>query len=152
MTSATSVERTSDWYVWRKKVTQTDLAARLQVRSVQLNQNSICRIEKGRSVVTDYELLIIADALDVSVTDLLMRSESSTWKSPLYIWQQQIIACQSTWGALSTNRNIYPALYVNIQYRHNYSGFRRDDSPTEATAYITPKSFRFLLLRSSHRY
>ena len=57
---------------------QTDLAARLQVRSVQLNQNSICRIEKGRSVVTDYELLIIADALDVSVTDLLMRSESST--------------------------------------------------------------------------
>ena len=62
----------------KKKVTQTDLAARLQVRGVQLNQNSICRIEKGRRVVADYELLIIADALDVSVTDLLMRSESST--------------------------------------------------------------------------
>ena len=62
----------------KKKVTQADLAARLQVRGVQLNQNSICRIEKGRRVVTDYELLIIADALGVSVTDLLMRSESST--------------------------------------------------------------------------
>lgn len=62
----------------KKKVTQTDLAARLQVRGVQLNQNSICRIEKGRRVVADYELLIIADALGVSVTDLLTRSESST--------------------------------------------------------------------------
>ena len=62
----------------KKKVAQTDLAARLQVRGVQLNQNSICRIEKGRRVVTDYELLIIVDALGVSVTDLLMRSESST--------------------------------------------------------------------------
>ena len=45
----------------REKVTQTDLAARLQVRGVQLNQNSICRIEKGKRVVADYELLIIAD-------------------------------------------------------------------------------------------
>lgn len=55
----------------QKKVTQTDLAARLQVRGVQLNQNSICRIEKGKRVVTDYELLIIADALGVTVNVLL---------------------------------------------------------------------------------
>ncbi|MBQ2953235.1 MAG: helix-turn-helix transcriptional regulator [Clostridia bacterium] len=55
----------------RKKVTQTDLAARLQVRGVQLNQNSVCRIEKGKRVVADYELLIIADALGVSVMELL---------------------------------------------------------------------------------
>ena len=58
----------------RKKVTQTDLAARLQVRGVQLNQNSICRIEKGKRVVADYELLIIADALGLPVTDLLVLS------------------------------------------------------------------------------
>ena len=43
----------------QKKVTQTDLAARLQVRGVMLNQNGICRIEKGKRVVADYELLII---------------------------------------------------------------------------------------------
>ena len=55
----------------KKKVTQTDLAARLQVRGVQVNQNSICRIEKGKRVVTDYELLIIADALGVDVRELL---------------------------------------------------------------------------------
>ena len=56
----------------KKKVTQTDLAARLQVRGVQLNQNSICRIEKGKRVVADYELLIIADALGVDVKELLV--------------------------------------------------------------------------------
>lgn len=55
----------------KKKVTQTDLAARLQVRGVQLNQNSICRIEKGKRVVADYELLVIAQALGVSVMALL---------------------------------------------------------------------------------
>jgi len=54
----------------QKKVTQTDLAARLQVRGVQVNQNSICRIEKGKRVVADYELLIFADALGVDVKDL----------------------------------------------------------------------------------
>lgn len=56
----------------QKKVTQTDLAARLQVRGVQVNQNSICRIEKGKRVVADYELLIIADALGVTVAELLV--------------------------------------------------------------------------------
>ena len=55
----------------QKKVTQTELAARLQVRGVQLNQNGICRIEKGKRVVADDELLIIADALGVSVNALL---------------------------------------------------------------------------------
>ena len=60
----------------RKKVTQTDLAARLQVRGVQLNQNSICRIEKGKRVVADYELLIIADALGVDVKELLVVERS----------------------------------------------------------------------------
>ena len=60
----------------KKHVTQTDLAARLQVRGVQLTQNSICRIEKGRHVVADYELLYIADALGVSVSDLLPGEET----------------------------------------------------------------------------
>lgn len=59
----------------QKKVTQTDLAARLQVRGVMLNQNGICRIEKGKRIVADYELLIIADALGVTVGELLARNE-----------------------------------------------------------------------------
>ena len=55
----------------QKQVTQTELAARMQVRGVQLNQNSICRIEKGRRVVTDYALIVFSDALGVSVEALL---------------------------------------------------------------------------------
>ena len=54
-----------------KKITQTDLAARLQVKGVQMNQNSICRIERGKHVVADYELLFIAAALNVPVATLL---------------------------------------------------------------------------------
>ena len=54
-----------------KKITQTDLAARLQVQGVQMNQNSICRIERGKRVVADYELLFIAAALNVPVATLL---------------------------------------------------------------------------------
>ena len=55
-----------------KKITQTDLAARLQIQGVQMNQNSICRIERGKRVVADYELLFIAAALNVPVATLLM--------------------------------------------------------------------------------
>jgi len=62
----------------KKKVTQTDLAARLQVRGVQINQNSICRIEKGKRVVADYELLILADALGVPVMELLAANHEGT--------------------------------------------------------------------------
>lgn len=54
-----------------KKMTQTDLAARLQIQGVQMNQNSICRIEQGKRVVADYELLFIAAALGVPVATLL---------------------------------------------------------------------------------
>ena len=54
-----------------KKITQTDLAARLQIQGVQMNQNSICRIERGKRVVADYELLFIAAALNVPVARLL---------------------------------------------------------------------------------
>ena len=54
-----------------KKITQTELAVRLQVQGVQMNQNSICRIERGKRVVADYELLFIAAALNVPVATLL---------------------------------------------------------------------------------
>lgn len=55
----------------QKQITQTELAARLQVRGVQLNQNGICRIEKGKRLVADYEIKILADALGVTIEELL---------------------------------------------------------------------------------
>ena len=46
-------------------ITQNELAARLQVAGVPLNQKAISRIETGERVVADYELLHLAKALDV---------------------------------------------------------------------------------------
>ena len=54
----------------KKKVTQTDLAARLQVRGVQINQNSICRIERGKRVVADY-IACMTDTYAISVFEKL---------------------------------------------------------------------------------
>ena len=50
-----------------RKVSQADLAARLQVAGVILERDSISRIEIG----TDYEVVEIARALDVSIEWLL---------------------------------------------------------------------------------
>ena len=52
-------------------ISQTDLAARLQVLNVIVEQKAISRIELGERLVTDYELLALAEALNVSVTWLL---------------------------------------------------------------------------------
>ena len=55
----------------KMKVTQTDLAARLQVAGVIIERNSITRIESGERFVADYELRALAKILKVSVEWLL---------------------------------------------------------------------------------
>lgn len=52
----------------RKKegLTQNTLAAKLQVAEINLERDSISRIEKGVRIVTDYELFVIARILKVS--------------------------------------------------------------------------------------
>ena len=57
----------------RKKITQADLAARLQVAGIIMERDSVSRIEIGTRFVTDYELLVLSDVLGVSVEWLLMR-------------------------------------------------------------------------------
>ena len=57
----------------RKKITQTDLAARLQVAGVIMERDSVSRIEIGTRFVTDYELAVLSDVLGVSLEWLLMR-------------------------------------------------------------------------------
>ncbi len=57
------------------KISQGMLAARLQVRGLQLEQMAISRIETGLRVVADFELPILADALDVTVDWLLGLSD-----------------------------------------------------------------------------
>ncbi len=54
-----------------QRLSQSDLAARLQVERVMLERDSISRIEIGTRFVSDYELKIIAKVLNVNVEWLL---------------------------------------------------------------------------------
>lgn len=52
------------------KVTQTDLAARLQLQGINVNHSTIVKIEKRTRVVRDFEALAIAKALRVPIEKL----------------------------------------------------------------------------------
>ncbi len=53
------------------KLTQDQLAARLQAMDISIDRLSICRIERGNRQITDVELAAISQALSVSVEWLL---------------------------------------------------------------------------------
>jgi transcriptional regulator with XRE-family HTH domain len=55
----------------RSHLSQEQLAAKLQLEGINLNQKAISRIEAGERVVADYELRSIAKVLCVSVYTLL---------------------------------------------------------------------------------
>jgi len=55
----------------RQKITQTDLAARLQIEGIIIERDSVSRIEIGTRFVADYELPALAKCLNVSVNWLL---------------------------------------------------------------------------------
>ncbi len=53
------------------KLTQSDLAARLQINGIIIERDSVSRIEIGTRFVADYELRELAKILNVSVSWLL---------------------------------------------------------------------------------
>ena len=55
----------------RQKITQADLAARLQIMGILIERDSISRIEIGTRFVADYELIALSKCLNVSVGWLL---------------------------------------------------------------------------------
>ena len=55
----------------RLRLTQSELAARLQVNGINIERDSLSRIEIGTRFVADYELRALAALLKVSVTWLL---------------------------------------------------------------------------------
>jgi transcriptional regulator with XRE-family HTH domain len=57
-------------------ITQTDLAARLQIQGLKIERVTISKIETGYREVTDVEAAAIAKALDVSVSWLFGKSEN----------------------------------------------------------------------------
>ena len=52
-------------------LSQTDLAARLQVAGVIIERDSVSRLESGTRFVADYEVVALATILKVSVGWLL---------------------------------------------------------------------------------
>ena len=55
----------------RLRLTQSDLAAQLQVAGINIERDSVSRIEIGTRFVADYELRELAKLLKVSVDWLL---------------------------------------------------------------------------------
>ena len=51
----------------RRNMTQTDLAAKLQVAGITMERDSVSRIAIGTRFVTDYELSVLAEVLGVSM-------------------------------------------------------------------------------------
>lgn len=55
----------------QKRLSQYELAARLQIEGVTIDQDSISRIEIGTRFVADYEVTVFAKVFNVSVSWLL---------------------------------------------------------------------------------
>lgn len=55
----------------KNRMSQSDLAAKLQVNGVIMERDSISRIESGTRFVADYELYIFAQVFGVEVKSLL---------------------------------------------------------------------------------
>jgi len=54
-----------------QRMSQSELAAKMQVEGITLERDSISRIESGARFVTDYELMIFAKVLRVDINRLL---------------------------------------------------------------------------------
>ncbi|MBQ8396240.1 MAG: helix-turn-helix transcriptional regulator [Oscillospiraceae bacterium] len=53
------------------KISQRELADRLQIAGLDVDKNAIQRIECGKRFVTDIELVVLAKVLEQSVEELL---------------------------------------------------------------------------------
>lgn len=62
----------------KMKLTQSELAAKLQVAGIEIERDSISRIEIGTRFVADYELRELAKILEVGV-DWLLGTDNNFW-------------------------------------------------------------------------
>ncbi len=59
----------------KQRLTQSDLAAQLQIAGIIIERDSISRIEIGTRFVADYELKLLAKILKVSIDWLLSEED-----------------------------------------------------------------------------
>lgn len=62
----------------KQRLSQSDLAAKMQVEGISIERDSLSRIEIGTRFVPDYELHFFAKVLGISVDWLLDMSEELT--------------------------------------------------------------------------
>lgn len=62
----------------KKRLTQSELAIRVQTTGVILEQDAISRIESGSRMVQDYELRALAEILGVT-SDWLMEDDENNY-------------------------------------------------------------------------
>lgn len=60
-----------------KRISQSDLASKMQIEGIILERDSISRIEIGTRFVADYELMVFAKVLKVNVEWLLSKREET---------------------------------------------------------------------------
>lgn len=55
----------------KRNITQAELVAKMQVLGVNIDQQMISKIENNTRFVTDYELALFCDVLNVKIQDML---------------------------------------------------------------------------------
>jgi len=55
----------------KQRITQEDLAAKLQIEGVIMERDSVSRMEIGTRFVTDYEIVVLSKVLGISALWLL---------------------------------------------------------------------------------
>ena len=66
--------KTKEWLrekLSEKKMTQKELAEQLQLYGIDLNKNSLQKIERGDRIIKEYELAVFCKILNVSADELL---------------------------------------------------------------------------------
>ena len=58
-------------YRIKNKMTQKELAERLQLYGIDLNKNSLQKLERGDRVIKEYELAAFCEVLNVSADEIL---------------------------------------------------------------------------------
>lgn len=74
-----------------KKWSQEKLMSKLQDSGWNICRQRIARIESCEACVNDYEILLVASALEVQIIDLLPKLDS---KEPLYLTLSRLLAGQ----------------------------------------------------------
>lgn len=63
-----------------RNMTQKELAEQLQLYGIDLNKNSLQKVERGDRIIKEYELAVFCKVLNVSADDLLKDCVSNLLK------------------------------------------------------------------------